>query len=52
MLIARNNGRIESSPGAYKCPKSEITLIKLSSSTHGWDSGQKMYSLEYTTNDY
>ena len=26
-------------------------MIKLGSSTHGWDSGQKLYSLQFTPQD-
>lgn len=47
----RNNGYNKSS--ANPCPKSSIVLLKLGSSTHGWDSGQKLYSIPFSNNiDY
>jgi hypothetical protein len=38
-LTVTNNNMTEG------CEKASIVLLKIASSTHGWDSGQRMYIL-------
>ena len=45
-LTVTNNNMTEG------CEKASIVLLKIASSTHGWDSGQRMYILEYQTSNH